>query len=128
MHVRLIDPANPTWGEGLDDLYARAGGATNPTLFPYHFLQAALPRIGGHLAVVEDDSVPLAGAFLFPRLTSSYADREQQAYTLRLYPFPDCTPVAAGAVAQQLSEKMAAAVIPYDPQGKLHFEPTHETW
>lgn len=126
MRVRMIDPAKPAWGAELDDLYARAGGADNPTLFPYHFLRAALPRIGGHVAAVEDDSAPLAAAFLFPRLTSSASGRAQRVYTLRLHPFPNATPVTAGMVAQELSETVAAAVVPYDPQGKLHFDPTHE--
>jgi predicted GNAT superfamily acetyltransferase len=127
MRVRLLDPADPAWGEALDDLYTRAGGADNPTLFPYHFLQAALLRIGGHVGVVEDDPAPRAVAFLFPRLTSPFADRGHQAYTLRLHPFPNSTPVTAGAVAKQLSEQMATTVIPYDPAGQLHFEPTHTT-
>jgi predicted GNAT superfamily acetyltransferase len=126
MRVRLIDPASPEWEEALSDLYGLAGGPDNQTLFPYHFLQAALPRIGGHVAVVEDDHSKLAVIFLFPRLTSSLAARGQPAYTLRLHPLSGCAPVEMGAVAQQLSEWMAAPVTPYDPLGDLHFEPSYE--
>lgn len=126
MRVRLLDPASPAWGEALGDLYTRAGGATNPMLFPYHFLQAALPRIGGFAALVEHDHAPVAAAFLFPRLISSPAEPVQRAYTLRLHLFPGTTQIEAGTVAQQLSENVAAPVTPYDPHGDLPFEPSHE--
>jgi predicted GNAT superfamily acetyltransferase len=126
MRVRLIDPASPAWEEALSDLYGLAGGPDNQTLFPYHFLQAALPRIGGHVAVVEDDHSKLAVVFLFPRLTSSLAAHGQRAYTLRLHPLSGCAPVEVATVAQHLSERMAAAAIPYNSLGELHFEPSHK--
>src|SRR3954454_9447061 len=47
---------------------ARLGAPGNPLLFPPHFLESALPKIGGHTLTVKRDRETAAHAFLFPRV------------------------------------------------------------
>ena len=53
MEVSLLDPQSPTWLAETNRLYAELGGVRNPSLFPYHFIQAVLPLIGGQIATVR---------------------------------------------------------------------------
>jgi predicted GNAT superfamily acetyltransferase len=69
-----IEPAQ----DDLPEIRARLGAPNNPLLFPPHFLESALPKIGGHTLAVTRDGDPVAYAFLFPR--------GLRAYTVRWHP------------------------------------------
>jgi predicted GNAT superfamily acetyltransferase len=64
--------------EDLSQIRARLGAPGNPLLFPPHFLESVLPKIGGHTLAIERDGQPAAYAFLFPR--------GLRAYTVRWHP------------------------------------------
>jgi len=67
--------------DGLPAIRARLGAPGNPLLFPPHFLESALPKIGGHTLAIERDGQPAAYAFLFPR--------GLRAYTVRWHPISE---------------------------------------
>jgi predicted GNAT superfamily acetyltransferase len=58
-----IEPAQ----DDLAAIRARLGAPDNPLLFPPHFLESALPKIGGQTLAILRDRQPVAYAFLFPR-------------------------------------------------------------
>lgn len=66
MKLESIDTHAPTWRALLDELYQQAGGGSNATLLPYHFLQAAFPHIGGQLFRLLIDHEVAAIIFLLP--------------------------------------------------------------
>jgi predicted GNAT superfamily acetyltransferase len=94
MHPFLtIEPAR----EEPSRIRARLGAPGNPLLFPPHFLESALPKIGGHTLVVTRNGDPAAYAFLFPRGLRAYTVRwhpvseieERQILPLVARHFPD---------------------------------------
>jgi predicted GNAT superfamily acetyltransferase len=76
--VAVLPSDSKTWPAELAVLRARLGAPDNPLLFPPHFLESALPKIGGHTLAVLRDGEPVAYAFLFPR--------GPLAYTVRWHP------------------------------------------
>lgn len=76
MKLELLDTHAPNWRDTLDRIYQALGGGTNPTLLPYHFLQAAFPHIGGQVYRVWIDDSAVALLFLFPHLLEAHP-REQ---------------------------------------------------
>jgi GNAT superfamily N-acetyltransferase len=64
--------------EEPSQIRARLGAPGNPLLFPPHFLESALPKIGGHTLTVKRNDESVAYAFLFPR--------GLRAYTVRWHP------------------------------------------
>lgn len=71
MYLESIDTHAPTWRATLDEIYRELGGGTNPTLLPYHFLQAAFPHLGGELYRVQLADETVAFLFVFPHLITS---------------------------------------------------------
>jgi predicted GNAT superfamily acetyltransferase len=126
MHVRLLNPAGPDWLPVIEHLYRQLGGATNPTLFPLHFLQVVLTQIGGRVALVEQDKQSAAAGFLFPRRASPRTPGASPVFTLRWHRFPYISATDLSAARLAITESVAAPVIDYDPLGELHFTPTHE--
>ena len=66
MRLEAVDTHALTWRAALDELYQQLGGSGNPTLLPYHFLQAAFPHIGGQLFRLLVDGQVVAILFLLP--------------------------------------------------------------
>ncbi|CAN5545611.1 GNAT family N-acetyltransferase [soil metagenome] len=123
MDIRLLDPQSPTWVAELDRLYAQLGGADNPLLFPYHFLQATFPRIGGRLAISLAQGEAVAVGLLFPRRFA----QQQRIYTLRYHALRDLTPLSAQEFAMKLAAILGCPPLaPYIPEHPHHFAPTHE--
>lgn len=85
MRVRLIDPHAPTWSAELDRIGYRLRGHAAALLFPYHFLQVTLPRIGGSAGWIEEDGTIIGAGFFFPRQRDGGGAR---VYTLRYHILP----------------------------------------
>jgi predicted GNAT superfamily acetyltransferase len=122
--VEWLDPHNASWATTLDRVYALLGGPANVTLFPYHFLQVVLTRIGGHVLLIHHAGQPVAVGLLFPRQSLSGADRH--CYTLRYQPISGAPEVDRAFVAQQIGERLGGSpLVVYDPLDDLHFSPSH---
>ncbi|RIK50733.1 MAG: hypothetical protein DCC57_11470, partial [Chloroflexi bacterium] len=89
----MIDPHGPAWSAEIDRIGALLHAGENPTLFPYHFLQVVLPRLGGRIVWLDAGAAPLGVGFLFPRGLKDAANANGAAqpaylheYTLRYHP------------------------------------------
>ncbi|MCX6044602.1 MAG: GNAT family N-acetyltransferase [Chloroflexi bacterium] len=123
MDIRLLEPQSPTWIAELDRLYAQLGGADNALLFPYHFLQATFPKIGGRLAVGLIQGVATVVGFLFPR----GFEQQDRTYTLRYHALSNVTPPVAQEFATKLSALLGCPPLAlYTPEHTQHFAPTHQ--
>lgn len=113
---RLLDPADPGWPRRIEEVRALLGAPVNPALFPAHFLQAVLPRIGGKLLLAERAQETIAAGFLFPRALGD----GRRWYTLRAHAIAPGVSLAelAGAAETLLP---GARVVPYDPTGEHTF-------
>ena len=122
MEVSLLDPQSSAWLAETERLYAELGGVHNPSLFPYHFIQAVLPRIGGQIATVrqgDDDAV----VFLFPFAQHS----AQKEYTGRFHALKDGTDWHWDAVQTSLENALQDTRIRwYHPDHPQRYEPTHQ--
>jgi len=135
MRLERIDLYAPTWRATLDELYATLGGADNPTLFPYHFLQAAFPTIGGKLfrLIVDDEAV--AVIFLLPHLaaveerdTALSAQEPTIAYIARLhYLTADRRPLTASLQALLREALDNPNITLYDPQATHTYAATTQS-
>ena len=127
MDITLLDPQSPNWTTLLDQLYAELGGASNATLFPYHFLQATFPRIGGQIAIGYAQDAPAIMGFLFPR-GFQQASSQQRSYTLRQHILDDLLPTQAmsGFVDQVRQRLGKQAVHLYEPGAAQAFAATHQ--
>jgi predicted GNAT superfamily acetyltransferase len=97
---------------------ARLGAPDNPLLFPSHFLESALPKIGGHTLAVMRDGQPAAYAFLFPRGLRN----GRRAYTVRWHPISDIEESQIlPLVAQHFPD---ADLTGYDPRAPQPYQKT----
>jgi predicted GNAT superfamily acetyltransferase len=126
MDIQILDAAHPAWTREIDSLYALLGGAQTPTLFPYHFLQAVLPKIGGSVAVVRQGETPTVVGFLFPRLPATPFQRGDKAYTLRYHGLPDCSLPDLSLLLQECEQRLDGQVVPYDAQIPHSYIPDHQ--
>lgn len=81
MNVTFLDPQNPNWGEEINSLRARLKKVALTFLFPAHFLQVILPKIGGHVALFQQQGELVGAGFLFPRRLLE----QRRDYTLRFH-------------------------------------------
>lgn len=135
MNARLIDPHGPAWSAEIDRIGALLQAGQNPTLFPYHFLQVVLPKLGGSIVWLEQEQNPVGVGFLFPRALLSVtgsngvsATAQEREYTLRYHtlgdpPGPDEVSAIVDAVHCRTGE---ARVVYYDPHGPHHYDPSDE--
>lgn len=133
MNVRLLQPASANWSAEIDRIGALLHAGENPTLFPYHFLQVVLPRLGGKIVWIEEQSTPVGVGFLFPRglrpATGSNGDGTSgstREYTLRYHPLRNpLTPQETRQITQAVAAHLdGAGVVYYDPAGPHHYIPT----
>lgn len=125
MDVTLLDPGQPTWSAALDHIGAQLGVPDNPTVFPYHFLQVVLPRLGGAIATFQHDGVRHGVGFLFPRGLQPAGTGYRRQYTLRYHSLPAApspTGFSLAAAAEQTAPLLGhAQLIPYDPLAAHRF-------
>ena len=130
MDVTLLDPDSATWAADLDSVYAQLGGANNPTLFPYHFLQVTFPRIGGQIAIGSTQGAPVMIGLLFPRGYDAQQAISHPAYTLRYYALTNLAPEERLALGQEFSTCLSGlldglSLHLYDPERTQQFAATH---
>lgn len=124
MRVQLLDPRAPSWTAELDRIGMALRPGQNSTLFPYHFLQVTLPRIGGKIGWVFRDTRAVGVAFLFPR----QRDRGgQHVFTLRYHalagePAPDAVELAEAATAAVDGRQ----IVVYDVGAEQYYSATHQ--
>ncbi len=117
MDVSLLDPTAPSWNARLDRIGAVLNAHLNPHVFPYHFLQVVLPRLGGSIAEIKEGSSYLGVGFLFPRGLGE-GDPAPRHYTLRHHLVGKAAGDAtlAEQVAAELQTLLPGTVVtPYDP-------------
>jgi len=100
--------------EELSRIRARLGAPGNPLLFPPHFLESALPKIGGQTFTVWRDRELAAHAFLFPR--------GLRAYTFRWHPVSAIDQDEVLSLAPLLVD--GAELTFYDPRAPQAYEKT----
>ena len=100
--------------EDLSQIRARLGAPDNPLLFPPHFLESALPKIGGHTLAVKRNGQPAGYAFLFPR--------GLRAYTVRWHPVSGIDESQILPLVAQLFPD--ADLTLYDPRAPQPYEKT----
>jgi predicted GNAT superfamily acetyltransferase len=113
MQALIVPTDSEAWPQELAQIRARLGAPDNPLLFPPHFLESALPKIGGHTLAVMRDGQPAAYAFLFPRALRAYTVRwhpvsgieESQILPLVAQHFPDADLTLYDPRAPQPDEK-----------------------
>lgn len=125
MKLEWLDSHASDWQSKLDTLYQALNGGANPTLLPYHFLQAALPTIGGRVArvIVEEQSAAIL--FILPYLAIQKPN--QSAYVARLHPLPH-TPTLNGVQLQSILDQTFtdSTITPYDPAAPHSYQATSQ--
>jgi predicted GNAT superfamily acetyltransferase len=138
MRVRLLETRGPAWGAALDEIGLLLRRAENPAeksaLFPYHFLQVTLPRIGGGALFVEDAPpddparyTTVGVGFLFPRQPAENPRRAGRVYTLRYHPIPGHALPDHDALCRAASDALGAPVVFYAPAEAQHYAATHRS-
>ena len=126
MNVTLLDPTAPSWNARLDRVGAVLNVHLNPSVFPYHFLQVVLPRLGGAMVEIRQESAYLGVGFLFPRglgedcpdAATSGNRLAQRQYTLRYHMVGDAardTSLPSRVAAELESQLPGASITLYDP-------------
>ena len=137
MDAHLLDPATPSWGADVEQIGVRLHAGRNPTLFPQHFLQVVLPRLGGHIVSFNEAGRELGIGLLFPRshlpgieANGQVTSQPQRAYTLRYHALDDGgrpTPTLIQAALDAVTPLVQGApTIFYDPNGALHYQATSQ--
>ncbi len=132
MRAEFVDPHGPYWNATIDQIGALLHAGQNPTLFPYHFLQVVLPKLGGHIVWLVENDTRVGVGFLFPRHRLRRPGETEppappigtRAFTLRYHAVRE-----AGAVTPALAAAATAAVAAqldcphitfYDPSAPDH--------
>lgn len=126
MNITFLDPQNSDWRTELDRLYSRLGGATNPALFPPHFLQVVLSQIGGQVALIRQTNQTVGVCFLFPRVASPNQPSQPPAYTCRYHLLSADSQLDLNAVRVYLEQRLQRDVFLYDPQAPHEYTASHE--
>ena len=123
MHVRLIDPQAPNWSAELDRIGLRLRYREDAALFPYHFLQVTLPRIGGTTAWIEEDGTRIGAGFIFPRRRDRGG---APVYTLRYHFFQGVPPPPPALLGEAARTALGGhEVFLYDPLAMQAYASTH---
>lgn len=115
----LLNPAAPDWPDQIESIRVLLGAPDSPTVLPSHFLRVVLPRIGGHVLLLQRDNHTAGVGFLFP----CAFEAAQQVYTLRGHP------LQAGVSVAELAEAArrvlpGSRILPYDPAAEHTFRPS----
>lgn len=127
MDIAILDNRDPTWNGEIDRAGAALGAPDNPHLFPYHFLQVVLPRLGGKMVVVKNDGRRVGVGFLFPRGYRQEGGRPRRIYTLRYHAVEPLVPSQRDHLLAHLQAHLhGAEVVYYDPAHASCFSATGE--
>jgi predicted GNAT superfamily acetyltransferase len=129
MNVTLLDASSPHWGSEVERIGVELSAGHNPTLFPYHFLFVTLSKIGGHIAVFEQDGRRVGVGFLFPRSLEQHGGGQRRVYTLRYHSLLESElPVdrAGAATACMAALGHSGGVVFYDAHAPHRFRGTGE--
>ncbi len=128
--LTLLDPAAPSWPSQIADLRRDLGAPHNPTLFPQHFLQITLPKLGGSAFRLHEGDQLCGYALLFPRIDGP--TQQAPAFTLRYHPLDAAATVDGDALlaraAPHLRERWGEAIhlVFYSAADDHAFAPTSE--
>jgi predicted GNAT superfamily acetyltransferase len=133
MDARLLNPASTTWNAAIDQIGARLHAGENATLFPYHFLQVVLPKLGGHIVWFSEHEQDVAVGFLLPRYLPAATPATTRAYTLRYHPLlPTASPISPTSALAHAAIDAVRACLPnativfYDPAQPQSYHATHQ--
>jgi predicted GNAT superfamily acetyltransferase len=119
IQVSVLDYADRSYPQAIDDARQLLGAPNNPTLFPGHFLKASFPKIGGRVLFLRANGHAVGVGYLFPRALNG-GIRE---FTLRLHrALPDFTARAA-EIANAVEHALGETVHFYEPTADLTFAP-----
>lgn len=122
MQFRFLDAATADWMPQVEHLYAQLGYPNNPTLFPPHFTQVVLPKLGGRIVVLGAPAQEWGVGFLFPRAL----EQGKPSYTLRFHALAENAFAAAIELLPTLQTELNAAdIVLYDPQAEHTYAATH---
>jgi len=126
MRVRLIDPHAPNWSAELDRIGLRLRDRDAALLFPYHFLQVTLPRIGGSAGWIEEDGTRIGAGFFFPR----QRDRGgAHVYTLRYHILPGIPEPDRDLLVRAAREALNGnEVFVYNPASPQAYASSHKSF
>lgn len=124
--ITRLDPSAADWTRAVESLYAQLDYPNNAALFPVHFTSVVLPKLGGHIVLLQQGERTLAAGFLFPR---DLAD-DALVYTLRFHALAGDPGQAARALLERLPARLqrddrAVGVVLYDPLGQHQYPDTH---
>jgi predicted GNAT superfamily acetyltransferase len=109
LSVEILDGKSPAWREDVSCLRERLGAPSNPRLFPCHFLQSTLPKIGGLTLRASENGEAVAYAFVFPR--------RRGGYTIRIHRIPGTRNVDLDALRAEIREVLPGVSFSfYDPE------------
>lgn len=124
INAELIDTTDASWHSRLLSLLQRIPPHTPTTLFPAHFLESTLPRIGGKVVVYSDENREIGVGLLFPRAKNN---NHSSIFTLRFHPLRATLGVDARAISQATEPLIAPAqLVFYNPQGEHSYNPTQQ--
>lgn len=119
--IAWLDPKASTWNADVASLRLALGAPGNPTLFPLHFLQVTLPRIGGQVVLARRGDRLVAAGFLFPRTCQA----REQTFALRWHRLNEAEAVDGARAAALLEPLVAGArILLYDPSAPHHYQAT----
>ena len=128
-----LDPAAADWPSRIAQLRRDLGAPHNPTLFPLHFLQTTLPKIGGSVFCLHEGDQLCGYALLFPRVESGDGPTQRTpAFTLRYHPLDAAATVDGDALAAQAASHLCerwgetVRVVFYDAAADHAFTSTSE--
>jgi predicted GNAT superfamily acetyltransferase len=116
-----LDPKDSTWNAEVASLRLSLGAPANPMLFPLHFLQVTLPRIGGHIVLAQRVGRLGAAGFLFPGAWQA----GERTYTLRWHRLDEADEADWPEVAAMLEPLVGSArVVLHDPSAPQLYHAT----
>lgn len=130
MDVFLLDSQANSWGTTLDGVFASLGGNENPVLFPYHFLHATFPRIGGQVVQLRHQEHTTGVGFLFPHISPEPRRPDARTYMVRFHLLNTAGQVGHKEIALALKPglgigDMNVAFSLYDPLELHTYRATH---
>lgn len=131
IHFTILDASAPTWNAEIDRFGVDFDASNNPAVFPYHFLQAVLPRIGGRIVLFGRGAERIGVGFLFPRglthASQSTATATERIFTLRYHILDPAIPHLSDRFLDDIGQALGGAqVVGYDPNAPQEYAATHQ--
>ncbi len=121
MKLLYFSPHASVWPAQIEAMRARLGAPHNPHLLPEHFLKVVLPKLGGHIAEIQEDGKEIGYAILFPR----GLENQRKEYTARYHALPGAAPLPPAALTHLVETELQAGVFFYDPAKPKHYAAGH---